>query len=199
MLVRFLIYIKHHFSFIWQIIEWLNAILFSLLHDSKFIKVVPSVIKRCNTGRYYYRPLKQADLSALQALINSQSSGRIDYFKPHGFDEKSLLKTFKNPSFIMMGTFAADEIVGYFFLRCFWNKKCFVGRLIDEPYEGKGIGRVMNEIMYNIAWEAGFRCLSTISKSNQWVMRAHAKNPYMKVLKNLDNDCLLVEFLEPSR
>lgn len=96
----------------------------------------------------------------------------------------------------MMGVFDKKRLVGYFFLRCFWNRKCFVGRLIDEPYEGKGIGRVMNHIMYNIGWNAGFRVLSTISKKNHLVMKSHANNPSMVVLKELDNDYLLVEFVK---
>lgn len=96
----------------------------------------------------------------------------------------------------MMGVFDGPRMLGYFFLRCFWNRKCFVGRLIDEPYEGKGIGRVMNSIMYNIGWRSGFRVLSTISKNNHLVMKSHASNPLMVVLKELDNDFLFVEFIE---
>lgn len=86
--------------------------------------------------------------------------------------------------------------MGYFFLRFFWNRKCFVGRLIDEPCEGKGIGRAMNNIMYNIGWRMGFRVMSTISKNNHLVMRSHANNHRMVVLKELADDYLFVEFVE---
>lgn len=195
MLVKILLYIKHHFSFLWQIIEWLNAFLFQLLHARRFKKVITGVNEKFSTGSFSFRVLEHEDLKALHTLINSQASGRLDYFKPHGFDRKSLKKIFRNPSFLMMGAFKGEQLVGYFFLRCFWNRKCFVGRLIDEPFEGKGIGRVMNNIMYNIAWESGFHCMSTISKNNHLVMKSHANNPSMKVLKELDNDYLLVEFV----
>jgi hypothetical protein len=73
-----------------------------------------------------------------------------------------------------------------------------VGRLIDEPYEGKGIGRVMNSIMYNAGWSSGFRVLSTISRNNHWVMKSHANNSTMVILKELDNDFLFVEFKKPA-
>ena len=99
----------------------------------------------------------------------------------------------------MMGTFADQKMVGYFFLRFFANRKCFVGRLIDKEYRGKGIGYEMNKIMYNTAWEMGFRCLSTISKNNKSVMGAHAKNSAMIVLKELQNDYLLVEFIDKKK
>ena len=96
----------------------------------------------------------------------------------------------------MMGAFDKERLAGYFFLRFFASKKCFVGRIIDKPYRGKGIGNIMNHIMYQTAWRMGFRCLSTISKNNHAVIRAHAKNTSMVVLKELQNDYLLVEFVK---
>ena len=71
-----------------------------------------------------------------------------------------------------------------------------MGRLIDTNYRGKGIGEVMNSIMYDTAWKMHFRCLSTISRNNTAVMRAHAKNGHVVILKELRDDYLLVEFVE---
>jgi hypothetical protein len=90
-------------------------------------------------------------------------------------------------------------MIGYFFLRFFINKKCFVGRLVSTEYQGKGVGKTMNAIMYGIAWKMGFRCLSTISKNNHLVLRAHKNNENMVVRKLLDNDYLLVEFLPDAQ
>jgi hypothetical protein len=198
MLVRLLIYIKHHFKFIWQVIEWLNAALFKILCSHKFNQSLADVIKQYGLPGYAFRQLTATDLDALHTLINSQAKGRLAWFKPHAFDTISLRKAFRNPAFIMMGAFDGSRLVGYFFLRCFWNRKCFVGRLIDEPYEGKGIGRVMNSIMYNAGWSSGFRVLSTISRNNHWVMKSHANNSTMVILKELDNDFLFVEFKKPA-
>ena len=195
-MVKILLYIKHHLSFLWQLIEWLNAFLFNILHRKRFKRVLPEVIKYYGLPGFSFRQLAANELPALHTLINKQGPGRLDYFKPHGFDLASLQKVYKNPSFIMMGAFEGPHLVGYFFLRCFWNRKCFVGRLIDEPYERRGIGRVMNSIMYNTGWNAGFRVLSTISKNNHLVMKSHANNPLMVVLKELDNDFLFVEFIK---
>jgi len=89
--------------------------------------------------------------------------------------------------------------VGYFFLRFFANRKCFVGRIIDREYRGMGIGNGMNRIMYRTAWNMGFRCLSTMSKNNSAVMKAHQKNSSMLVLKELQNDYILVEFINPDK
>ncbi|HET6556570.1 MAG TPA: hypothetical protein VFG54_04605 [Prolixibacteraceae bacterium] len=184
---------------IWQLIEWLNASFFQLFHANRFNKVVPFVLKEFVLNGYTFRQLKLIDLSLLQKLICKQTPSRLDFFNPHGFSENALLKTFRNPSFLMMGVFAEQQLIGYFFLRCFWNRKCFVGRLIDESYEGKGIGRVMNSIMYQIGWRSGFRVLSTISKNNHMVVKSHANNPNMIVLKELNNDFLYIEFLENKK
>lgn len=198
MLIRFLIYIKHHLQFLWLVIDSFNGLLFKFLYGKKIHTELNKAIAGFTIYSFSFRTLIASDLSELTNLILNQKEGRLAYFKPHGYDLKALRKVFKNPAFIMMGAFEGEKLVGYFFLRCFSNKKCFVGRLIDEPYEGRGIGRVMNNIMYHAGWDAGFRVLSTISKDNKWVMRSHANNSTMKVLRELDNNFLLVEFMKSN-
>jgi hypothetical protein len=193
---KILIFIKHHFSFIWKIIEWCNGLLFSILYKSRMEMVLPSVFNECSEAPFSYRRLTSDDAELLHGLIAKQDPSDLEYFHPHGFDSNSIRKQFTNRSFLMMGAFDGKKITGYFFLRFFANRKCFVGRLIDKDYRGKSIGSVMNCIMYEIAWQMGFHCLSTISRNNTAVMRAHAKNPTMIVRKELQNDYLLVEFIK---
>ncbi len=159
-------------------------------------KVVPSVLQQHRNGSLVYRQLDITDAEALFKLIYVQPDSDLNYFNPHGFDLISIKKQFKKISFLMMGVFDGDAMVGYFFLRFFANKKCFVGRLIDKDYRGRKIGLTMNKIMYQIAWDMGFRCLSTISKKNNAVIKAHQKNGAMIILKELQNDYLLVEFVK---
>ena len=192
---RFLLFIKHNVRFLWRIIEWGNGILFSLLYRSRLEKVLSGVFEEVTESRYNFRKLAQADINGLHLLLNSQDEGDLDYFKPHRFDIKSLERQLKIPSFLMMGAFDGEKMAGYFFLRFCANKKCFVGRLTDKDYRGKGIGRTMNRIMYETAWRMGFRCLSTISRNNTLVMKAHAENRNMVVLKELAGDYMLVEFV----
>ena len=197
-MIRVLIYIKHHLNFLWCCIDWLNSVLFRLLHGKKFYYVTKNVIASHALSGFDFRLIKSGDLKNLQIFLSAQPSGRIAFFKPHGFDKKTLQKVFANPAFLMMAVFDGPRMAGYFFLRCFWNKKCFVGRLIDKSYEGKGIGRIMNEIMYHAAWESGFRCFSTISRNNKLVMKSHSKNKNIKELKELDDDYILIEFVKPE-
>ena len=193
---KILLFIKHHFSFLWRLIEWGNGLVFSVLFRPSLERVLPEVFQKKKESPFTYRRLKPEDAEALHELIHSQESSDLDYFSPHGFDLPSIKKQFRNRSFLMMGVFDRERIVGYFFLRFFANRKCFVGRIIDQGYRGKGIGKEMNRVMYETAWGMGFRCLSTMSKNNTAVMHAHSKNANMQVLKELQNDYILVEFVK---
>jgi len=195
---KFLIYLKHHVPFIWKMVEGINAFLFRLLYSKRFRQAADEVIACADLPGYVFRQLEKNDLPELERLLGSQPGERTAFFKPHGFDRKSLEAVYANPAFLMMGVFDGSRMAGYFFLRCFWNKKCFVGRLVDAPYEGKGVGRAMNGILYPIAWQMGFRCLSTISKNNRDVMRSHARNQSVRKVKDLAGGYMLVEFVKET-
>jgi hypothetical protein len=192
---RLLIYIKHNLSFLWSVIEWINDLLFALIYSGKLEKLLSRVFIEFEASPVSYRRLSYSDIGSLHQLINGQPMNDLDYFRPHGFEIDELLKQSKKRAFLMMGAFDGEAMVGYFFLRFFINRRCFVGRLIDKPYRGKGIGEAMNQIMYELAWKMKFRCLSTISKYNTQVIKAHAKNKTMIILKELKEDYLLVEFV----
>jgi hypothetical protein len=195
---KILIYIKHHFSFIWKVIDRVNGMLFSWFFKSKLDRVLTDVLQDIPRGSYVYRKLKPSDINQLYNLYAAQLSDDVRYFNPHGFSMPSIEAQGRKPAFLMMGVFNGEKMVGYFFLRLFANKKCFVGRLIDINYRGKGIGEVMNFIMYQIAWQMNFRCLSTVSRDNLAVIRAHSRNKSMIVLKELRNNYLLIEFVRES-
>jgi hypothetical protein len=197
-MARLLLFIKHRMPFLWRGIDLLNAILFIILHRNRLRNSSEQCFQEYTLEDYQFRLLASNDLAALEGLLKGQAEGRLDHFRPHGFDRQSLDRVCRNPSFLMFGVFKDIKLVGYFFLRCFWNRRCFVGRLIDESHEGQGIGRVMNEIMYNTAWRSGFRCHTTISKDNAMVMRSHANNPAVRVLRELPNNYLFIEFLRPD-
>jgi hypothetical protein len=193
-----LIFIKHHFRFLWTVIEWFNSLVFKTVFNRKMQNIVQVVLKESSVPPLVYRRLYPSDEEALHNLIHSQPEDDLKYFNPHGFDIASIKKQFGNTSFLMLGVFDHEKIIGYFFLRFFMNRKCFVGRLIDKDFRGKGIGPVMNNIMYETAWRMKFHCLSTISRNNTAVMRAHAKNPTIIILKELPNNYLLVEFIKKT-
>lgn len=195
---RILLFIKHRLHFLWLLIEGANSFIFNLFFGKKMRIAADRVITEVPRDSVIYRILNHYDIDSLHTLLTSQSQEDLRYFNPHGLDKHSLKSQMKNRAFLMMGAFDEDKLIGYFFLRFFLNKKCFVGRLIDHKYRGKGVGRTMNRIMYGTAWKMNFRCLSTVSTNNNLVMKAHSGNPSMKIVKKLDNDYLLVEFVRDS-
>ena len=195
MIERGLIYIKHNLRFVWWLIERINALIFDIIYKARMERVLPGVFKEFTKPPFILRKLDYNDSVSLFELIEKQNELDLEYFKPHDLDYESIKKQFRKKAFLMMGVFDEQKLVGYFFLRFFANRRCFVGRLIDKEYRGRGIGLVMNNIMYETAWRMGFRCLSTISQDNHSIMRAHAGNRNMRVLKELRNNYLLVEFV----
>lgn len=193
-----LIFIKHHLNILWKPIEWGNGFFFSILYKSMIERILPNVFDEFGNSRFSFRRLNTGDMAWLCDFIKSQPIIDLEYFHPHGFDNKSLNRQVKKKAFLMMGTFDGEKLIGYFFIRFFANKKCFVGRLIDVNYRGREIGRIMNSIMYQIAWRMNFRCLSTISQNNTAIMKAHSRNSNMVVIKELPNDYLLVEFVNKT-
>lgn len=198
MIARTLLFIKHRIPWMWLLVDWLNARLYSLLHRRRMAAQCDRALQQFGLDGFEFRPVTVDDLGELESMLCRQGEERLKYFQPHGFDHASLARMLVNPAFLMFGVFHERALVGYFFLRCFWNRKCFVGRLIDEPFERRGIGRVMNQIMYNTAWWSGFRCFTTISRDNHSVMRSHQNNPVARTRGKLANNYVLVEFVEDA-
>ncbi|HQP76798.1 MAG TPA: hypothetical protein PL069_05275 [Saprospiraceae bacterium] len=192
---KLLLFIKHNLSAIWAIIEWGNSVLFTMIYSTTLERILPKVFKEFRHDTYTFRRLIPDDSEQLYELIKEQPVDDLEFFHPHAFDLRSIKKQFNVRAFLMMGVFEGSSMIGYFFLRFFANRKCFVGRLIDKNHRGRGIGDVMNKIMYNIAWRMNFRCLSTISRNNKLVMHSHSRNSHIKVIKELQADYLLVEFV----
>ncbi|MCH8478625.1 MAG: hypothetical protein LAT56_11860 [Wenzhouxiangella sp.] len=206
MAARLLLWIKHRAPWLWVLVDAVNGLLYRLLHARRMRGIAEQVCADAEFAGFRARLLAHSDLADLEALLARQGSVRLKHFKPHDFDGEALLRAWRNPAFLMFGVFETVDdpatppvLVGYFYLRGFWNRRCFGGRLIDKDYEGRGIGSLMNQVMYETAWQSGFRCLSTISKNNARIMRAHAQNPALVVLDELPGEMLFVEFLRPAR
>lgn len=195
MITRVLLYIKHNLRFVWLIIECINDRIFYAIYVSELERILPEVLATFTLAPYTCRRLVADDAVTLFEMIGRQVPSDLEYFNAHGFDLLSIRKQLRRRSFLPMGVFKDDILTGYFFLRFFANRKCFVGRLIDREFRGKGIGNLMNDIMYETAWTMGFRCMSTISRNNISVMKAHSKNQRIRILRNLQNDYMLVEFV----
>jgi len=198
-MIKFLIALKQKFPFIWRFVEYANGLIFHMLFHKRIERNASKVLVDFVNEKYKYRFLIENDLPALFVLFQSQDQEQFKFFKPHAFDNKTLRRLFKNPSFFMFGVFDEDKMIGYFFLRCFSNKKSFIGRLVDAGYQGQGLGKIMGKILYQTAWSSGFRIFSTISIHNVASFNSHKANQNLKIVKELSDNYYLVEFVKSNQ
>lgn len=193
-MVKLLIYIKHHLSFIWKFIEWSNSMLFFILFNKKVNQALIILNKNRNQP-FTYRRLDNMDMKQLAEFFQRQPESAYTFFKPHKFDENSLRKKNKDHSFIMIGTFDGEKLIGYSFLRCFFNKQAFRGKIVDSKYQGRGIAKEMGKLTTEICLYMNFRIFATISKDNIKSIASSKAVNEVRIIKELPDNYLYVEYL----
>lgn len=193
-MLKLLLYIKHRLSFIWKGIEWVNSVFFNFLYGRKLKRCLSSVLDE-QGNLYEYRLLGKNDMPLLCEFFKNQPADSYEYFKPHGFDLASLCRKNRDKSFVMIGAFDGCKLIGYCFLRCFFNKQAFRGKIVDYTYQGKGIAKQMGRLTSSICHKFGFRLFATISKDNVKSIASSKAVNTVKVLKELPDNYLYVEYL----
>ncbi len=194
-MVRLLLYIKHHCAFIWSIAEWLNSLLFSLRYG-KVEKEIENCLKNYSNSEFSFSLLTLDDVKGLSQLLINQPADYLSFFNPHKFDVKSLNSLCRNKAFIMM--IAKDEksnkIVGYFFLRCFFNGKAFRGKLVDINNQRRGLAKKMGMMTMDICASIHLRLFATISKDNIKSLASSRAVNILEIVEELSDDYVLVEY-----
>lgn len=185
--------LKEHFGFIWDFIEWLNAMVFSLTYI-KQLKTLPQVLVGCS-GEYQFRLAEPYDAPALVAFFANQPEEAYEFFKPHDFDTKAIKKVIANKAFLSIIVWHDQTIVGYFFLRCFVNGKCFRGKIVDRNWQGKGIAKQMGLVMTKVSQTLGMRMFGSISPENYASLASAKASNEIKIHQTLDNGYYYIEFL----
>ena len=185
-------FVKDKLGFLWDAVEWGNETIFAIQHK-KGMKDIPEILKKVSTDTLTVRQTKDSDVSALATFFAEQPEDAYTFFKPHGFDEKSLKKVLKNKSFMTFVVTEGDLIVGYFFLRSFVNGKCFKGRMVDYRQRGKGIAKFMGIAINNVATHLGMRIYTTISPENYASLASTKAVNDIKIVKTLENGYYYIE------
>lgn len=188
--------IKERFGFVWDMVEWGNATAFSLMKGNA-MKKISSVLTECS-DKYEIRVADIADVDGLVKFFANQPEEAFTFFKPHEFDAKAVKKVVKNKAFMTFVVKEQDEIVGYFFLRCFVNGKAFRGKMVDKDHQGRGIAKLMGVAMTKVATTLGVRMFGSISPENYASLASAKASNEVKILKTLDNGYYYIEFLPKS-
>lgn len=185
--------LRDKFGFLWNIIEWCNAFVFAFMHKSA-LKKIPAILNECS-GQFTLRLAAPTDAASLAKFFSEQPEDAFEFFKPHAFDEKTLSKIIRNKAFLTFLVLDGEKIVGYFFLRCFMNGKCFKGYIVDNSYKGRGIAKLEGLAMNKINEVLGLRMFGSISPENPASMAVAKAVNEVKILSTLDNGDYYIEFL----
>ena len=136
--------LRDKLSWLWNIIEWVNGVIFYFRYRNRLKAFTFNTVP----DGYEIVPIKKIPTSDLVAFFKRQPEDAYTYFRPHGFDVKSIKLLQRNKAFL--GYVLKDNIngaiAGYCFNRCFFHGQGFRGRMVDIDYRGKGLGTAMNKI-----------------------------------------------------
>jgi hypothetical protein len=153
------------------------------------------LLSEASSDTYTYKLLAKEDMQSLATFFVNQPQEAYTFFNPHKLDEKSLIKKNKDKAFVMIGAYYDGQLVGYCFLRCFFNKQAFRGKIVDVQYQGRGIAKQMGVLTTNICIVLGLRLYATISKKNVKSMASSKAVNDVRIVKELEDDYLYVEYL----
>jgi len=185
--------LKDKLSWLWNLIEWGNAIVFSLRYGKRIRKFSFTTIPQ----GYILAPLKSTQTEKLVDFFKRQPVDAFTFFKPHGFDYKSIKRLQKNKSFLgyVLIDEKSDKIAGYCFNRCFFHGQGFRGRMVDVDYRGKGLGTAMNRILNEVGFGIGLRLFESVSKDNVASYRSALSASKVRVVKEMPHNELYLEIL----
>lgn len=191
MLYKFAHILQDKLPFIWDAIEWMNATLFVFRYGEN-LKCIPTILNKYSDS-FQLRQATLSDIDNLVRFFQKQPKESYEYFKPHEFDAQTIKKLIERRSYLFFIVLDNQKIVGYYFLRSFFMGKSYLGKLVDEGYRGRGIGKLMCLSAMNIATSIGLHMYETISKDNLASLYSSQKVLDVKVIEEMDNNYIYVE------
>lgn len=192
-------FLRNHLPWIWDLVDLLNSTLFSLRYGSRLRKVEAAVLSQpvLDNKQMIYRvlPLCQVPTETLVDFFARQPEEAYRFFKPHGFDVKSIHKLQRNRAFLAYVLMDGSQVAGYCFNRSFFHGKGFRGRQVGIDYRGRGLGTLMNCLLNEIGFGIGLRLFETVNKDNLASYRSALSASHVKVLKEMEGNDLYLEIL----
>ena len=193
MLYKFAHILRDKLSWLWNIIEWINGVIFYMRYGKKLKAFSFTTVP----DGYIFIPIKDIQTSDMVAFFERQPKDAFTYFRPHGFDVKSIKMLQRNKAFL--GYVLLDKtngkIAGYCFNRCFFHGQGFRGRMVDIDYRGKGLATAMNKILNEVGFGIGLRLYETVSKDNVASYRSAMSASNVKVMKEFEHNELYLEIV----
>ena len=185
--------VRDKLGWLWQLVERLNAWLFSIKYGRRLGSFFFSEIPE----GYELVLFRDVPAEKMVAFFEHQPEEAFTYFRPHAFDTKSIRQLQKNQAFLayVLIDKSNEKIAGYCFNRCFFHGQGFRGRMVDIDYRGKGLGTAMNRLLNEVGFGIGLRLFETVSKDNVASYRSALSASHVKVVKEMPNNELYLEIL----
>ena len=147
----------------------------------------------------HMRALHPSDIGELKVFFEELPQDWLKYFNPHSFKVDGLTFVLKQRAFLKYGLFVDGLLQGYALLKVAPTGSAFIGLLVHPDVSGLGLGRFIVGYLYWQASLAGLRTRSTISKLNTASLRSHRAVTNYKIIAELPNDYIMIEFPNESR
>lgn len=178
--------VQKHLPWLWDWVEALNSCLF----EARVRERLRLLNRCCPQG---VRIACESDADALVVFFARQPEESFRWFRPHGFDKATLRRLLRRKSYVMYIEELDGEICGYAFLRCFFNGKCFLGKMVDCRHQGRGVCTRLCAVGMDMATMLGLRMFESINKENVGSLKASQKACCVRVVEELEDGDILVE------
>lgn len=185
--------LRDKLSWLWNLIERLNSMLFSI----RYGKRIKGFSFTTTPEGYEIVEMRDVPTEKIVTFFKYQPEEAYTYFRPHGFDSKSIKRLQRNKSFLgyVLQDARNGKIAGYCFNRCFFHGVGYRGRMVSIDYRGQGLGTAMNKMLNQVGFEIGLRLFETVSKDNVASYKSAMSASKTKVVKELPGNELYLEIL----
>jgi len=186
--------LRDKLSWLWNVIEWINGVIFSMRYEKQLKRFHFTTVP----NDYFILEIKDLSTEWLVDFFKRQPEEAFTYFRPHGFEKKDIKRLQRNKSFLgyVLIDKKNENIAGYCFNRCFFHGQGFRGRMVDIDYRGKGLGTAMNKMLNEVGFGIGLRLFETVSKDNVASYKSALSASNVKVVKELEHNELYLEIVK---
>ena len=185
--------LRDKLAWVWNMIEVINSVIFSLKYGKKLKGFTFTTIPE----RYDLKLIKDLPTEKIVDFFKRQPEEAFTYFRPHKFDHKAIKRLQRNKAFLayVLLDKSNGQIAGYCFNRSFFHGKRFRGRMVDLNYRSKGLGTAMNKILNEVGFGIGLRLFETVSKDNVASYRSAMSASKVRVVEEMADNELYLEIL----
>ena len=190
-------FFRDNMPWLWDLIDVLNSFLFTMCYARRLRLISgEGIIIKGLPLKFKIVPIREIPTEQLVAFFAHQPKEAFEFFKPHGFDVKSIKKLQRNKAFLAYVLLDGHQISGYCFNRSFFHGKGFRGRMVDIDYRGMGLGIMMNRILNKVGFGIGLKVFETVNKDNSASYRSAMSASNVRILEELDGKDLYLEILK---